>query len=342
MKRTLLLLFALLLLSGCANAGPAPASEAPKSAAPVAETVIELVTPAPTETPTPTDTPTPAPTEEPTPEPTATPDPFVALALPDGMRLPNGFSACEAQGVVRRESDGASFAYGSMGGTEPCFFPCDEQGAVAPGARPTDVICMLPLYTPTEPPKKDGQKMLVVYLGSQSVVAYESKDGDWIQLRVMICSTGRKGHETPTGSYKISDRYAYHRLGTADTRCYGFWACRFRHHYLFHSVPINVKATKAEQGHSMCDMHKFEQLGSVASDGCVRVTVGDAKWIYDLSANETVLVRIVNDDGPIPPAPPAVIWEEPYTDKNGYGWDPTDPDPDNPYHAVYGTASSES
>ena len=31
---------------------------------------------------------------------------------------------------------------------------------------------------------------------------------------------------------------------------------------------------------------------------------------------------------------PAVIWEEPYTDADGFGWDPTDPHPDNPYRAL--------
>jgi lipoprotein-anchoring transpeptidase ErfK/SrfK len=339
MKRILLLLL-VLLLAACTGGESVSTREPEKTPAaptPGEEIVIEVVTAAPTPvlTPAPTEAPTP------TPEPTPAPEPFAALALPDGTRLHNGFTALGVPGAVKRESDGACFAYGSIGGTEPCFYPCDEQGSVAPGASPTDVICVLPDWTPAETPQKEGQKLLVVYLGSQSVVAFEAKDGDWIRLRVMICSTGRKGHETPTGSFTITDRYEYHRLGTADTRCYGFWACRFKHHYLFHSVPISDKATKAEQGHSKCDMHKFEMLGTVASDGCVRVTVGDAKWIYEFSANGTVLVRIVKDAGPDAPKPPAVIWEEPYTDRHGYGWDPTDPDPENPYHAVYGTASPE-
>ena len=32
----------------------------------------------------------------------------------------------------------------------------------------------------------------------------------------------------------------------------------------------------------------------------------------------------------------ALIAGAPYETEPGYGWDPTDPDPDNPYHAVYG------
>ena len=267
------------------------------------------------------------------PAPTATPAPFTASMLPDTVRVRNGFTGSSFTGIVRRNSDGAYFAYGSAGGTEPCFYPCDENGFVAQDAVPVDLsVCVVPAYTPTEPPKKDGDKLLVVYIGSQSVVGYEGKDGDWEELRVMICSSGRKNHDTPTGTYKITDRYTYKKLGTTEeSHCYGFYASRFKTHHLLHSVPINVKAAKADQGHYMCDMHKYEKLGTVASDGCVRLTVADAKWIYDFSETGKVTVRVIKDKGPTPEKPPAVIWEEPYTDKNGYGWDPTDPDPRNPY-----------
>lgn len=353
-----LLLAILFLLPACASKttdGPIVVSEPTASAA--SETVIvipqedaiALVTPTPVSvplvTPDPTQasasaeiqTPDPTPTPEPTatPEPTPEPPPFVPLALPDGVRARNGFTKSNLPGVVRRDSDGAFFAYGSVGEAEPCFFPCDKTGAVALGTDPADVLCTVPAYTPTDPPNKDGEKLLVVYLGSQCVVGYEGKDGDWAELRVMICSTGRKKHDTPAGTYKITDRYTYKVLGTEDTHCYGFWACRFKDHYLFHSVPISYDAGRdTEKAHRMCNMHKYEKLGTVASDGCVRLTVADAKWIYDFSAVGRVNVRVVKDSGPTPNRPPEIIWEEPYTDKNGFGWDPTDPDPGNPYLAL--------
>ena len=81
----------------------------------------------------------------------------------------------------------------------------------------------------------------------------------------------------------------------------------------------------------MCEMHKFEKLGTPASDGCVRLTVADAKWVYEISEHDTVTVWVTKDAGPSAVRPPEVIWEEPYTDKNGLGWDPTDPNEDNPY-----------
>lgn len=345
-----LLLTILFLLPACTSSatdGRVAVSEPTAADLPVTaiatpqEDAIALVTPSPTPTPKPSEIPTPSPTPSPTPEPTATPEPtpaptpFVPLALPEGVRARNGYTRSNLPGVVRRDSDGAFFAYGSVGEAEPCFFPCDETGAVALGAEPVDIVCIVPAYTPTEPPKKDGEKLLVVYLGSQCVVGYEGQDGDWTELRVMICSTGRRKHDTPVGSYRITDRYTYKILGTEDTHCYGFWACRFKDHYLFHSVPISFDAGRDQsKAHRMCNMHKYEKLGSVASDGCVRLTVADAKWIYDFSASDRVNVRVVKDSGPTPEKPPEIIWEEPYTDKNGFGWDPTDPHPDNPYLAL--------
>ena len=339
MRKFVSVLICILFLTGCA--APAPETVVSVRETPEAQEVFltaEPQTTAPTEAPTeaPTPEPTPEPTEEPTPEPTpeptATPVPFVALAIPQDMRVRNGFTASQTEGLVRRDADGAFFRYGSAGGTEPCFFPCDETGAVAPGEEPTDTVCIVPAYTPTDKPKKDGARQLVVYLASQSVVGYIAEDGDWVQERVMICSSGRQKHETPTGHFKIYQRYEYKVLGTGDTHCYGFYACRFKGHYLFHSVPISYDAGRIQKkGHRMCDMHKFEKLGTPASDGCVRLTVADAKWVYEISEHDTVTVWVTKDAGPSAVRPPEVIWEEPYTDKNGLGWDPTDPNEDNPY-----------
>ena len=98
---------------------------------------------------------------------------------------------------------------------------------------------------------------------------------------------------------------------------------------MFHSVPISFGADNdpALGRH----MKKYELLGSPASDGCVRLTVEDAKWIYDNSEIYNTRVLITDAEGPVPSAPPKVIYAEPYTDANGLGWDPTDPDPENPY-----------
>ena len=149
----------------------------------------------------------------------------------------------------------------------------------------------------------------------------------------MICSTGRTKNMTPRGTFRIYETYEFKRLGSKGNYCCGLYACRFKGAYLFHSVPISYDAINdKELGHRMMYMHKYEQLGQVASDGCVRLTVADAKWVWENAVKNETAVWITDKEGPMPEQPPAVIWEEPYTDKNGFGWDPTDPHPDNPYN----------
>ncbi len=331
----------LTLLLGCTGVPAQNASPAPAAAQdPTQEVVfvpVDAAEPSPVPTPvaTPEPTATPAPSEPPTPEPTATPDPFVPEAVPERYRLRKGFSAAEPDGVVQRDADGAYFAYGSTGGTEMCFYPCDETGAVAPGEAPADVVCLVPVYAPTDTPKKDGVLKLAVYIPTQSVVAFRSENGEWLEERVMICSTGRKKNMTPRGSFRIYETYEFKRLGSKGNYCCGLYACRFKGAYLFHSVPISYDALNdVELGHRMMFMHKYEDLGRGASDGCVRLTVADAKWVYDNSQGHDTLVWITDREGPTPPAAPAVRWEAPYTDENGFGWDPTDPHPDNPYRLI--------
>ena len=48
------------------------------------------------------------------------------------------------------------------------------------------------------------------------------------------------------------------------------------------------------------------------------------------------LRQVVTDAGPTPPAAPALIYAEPYMNADHtLGWDPTDPDRENPYREVY-------
>ena len=175
-----------------------------------------------------------------------------------------------------------------------------------------------------------GEMRLVVYIGSQSVCAYEEQNGNWQLVRIMACSTGREGG-TPAGSFRISDTYVYHSLYGAK----GQYCSRFRGHYLFHSVPIDENARKITQGRGRMKLEEYEKLGTAASDGCVRLCCGDAKWIFDYCGKGTAVV-VTRETGPEPPALPALIPGAPYETEPGYGWDPTDPDPENPYLEVYG------
>ena len=336
----------LLLLLGCVRpaasveAAPSPALqpgsvsvEAPGPQAPVQ--VVVTAVPTPTPTPSPTPSPTPMPT--PTPTPTPTPAPFAAAALPTDRRPARYLTASQTEGLYFWAEKGLYLAYGQVGNDAVGFYPADESGYVVPGSAPVEEARLVPLYTPADPPKKEGEKLLVLYLPNQSVVSFHGENGEWVEDRIMICSSGAGKNATPTGHYKITDRYEYKLLGSKEeeTLCYGFRACRFNNGRLFHSVPISYDAGHdRKKAHALTKMRNYEKLGRTASHGCVRLTVIDAKYIYDLSATDTVNVWVTKNQGPTPTKPPEISWSSPYTNRKGYGWDPTDPYPGNPYHTA--------
>lgn len=200
------------------------------------------------------------------------------------------------------------------------------------GASPADRICAVPAYTPTDRPKQEGYLKLVVYVPTQSVVAFRSVGGEWLVERVMRCSSGRNRSLTPYGTYAVYNKYELKRLGGKGDYHYGQYATRFYNGYLFHSAPISFDAGEdMANARRMMEMEEYEKLGTPASAGCIRLTVADAKWIHDNSVFYDTRVVISKEAGPEAPEVPAVIWEAPYTDENGLGWDPTDPDAENPY-----------
>ena len=139
-----------------------------------------------------------------------------------------------------------------------------------------------------------------------------------VPVKAMTCSVGLTG-ETPLGVTKITARYLWRPLfgGT-----YGQYTVRFNGHILFHSVPY-TQTTKDSLMEG-----QFNMLGQPASQGCVRLSAIDAKWIYDNCKNGTkVEVYDSPDPGPLgKPVTYQIGANSPYR-----GWDPTDPDPANPW-----------
>lgn len=72
-------------------------------------------------------------------------------------------------------------------------------------------------------------------------------------------------------------------------------------------------------------------FGTSASAGCIRLTVEDAKWIYDnCKSGTTVEFYSSEDPGPLGKPETMKITEyEEYRD-----WDPTDPSENNPWKFV--------
>ncbi|MBM6828776.1 L,D-transpeptidase [Anaerotignum lactatifermentans] len=160
-----------------------------------------------------------------------------------------------------------------------------------------------------------------VNLSKNVVTVYRADENGEYSLadRAFVCSVGKA---TPTGVFRTTDKYEWRALFG---NVFGQYATRITGSILFHSVPYFEMYDKGS-----LEYLEYNKLGTTASMGCVRLTVEDAKWIYDNCPSGTT-VRIVKD-GAVPITP-----EEPVTiDVNNMelrGWDPTDPDLSNPWRS---------
>ncbi len=141
-----------------------------------------------------------------------------------------------------------------------------------------------------------------------TVYAKDKGKGYTIPVKAFICSTGEA---TPTGTYYTPCKY---RWLTLMGPCWGQWCTQIYQSFLFHSVYYN-----AENNNNVLSVSAYNMLGTTCSHGCIRLTAGDAKWIYDNCSLKTAVNIFYSDDvGPFP-KPKAYKLESWHT------WDPTDP-----------------
>lgn len=148
-----------------------------------------------------------------------------------------------------------------------------------------------------------------------------NEEGKYEKLvRQMICSTGEDPDELPNGVYPLKEsRTEWCAMLTHNLRLYAKYTTQISGDYLFHSVPYFTK-----RDNSSLNEWYFSELGEARSGGCIRLTVEGAKWIYDNCPPGTP-VRILESGVYDPELIEALRPGEPVD-----GWDPTDPDPDNP------------
>ncbi len=137
----------------------------------------------------------------------------------------------------------------------------------------------------------------------------------------MVCSIGTA---TPTGGVytipgKTWDRWTWGQMEG------GVWAqyyVRIKGSILFHSVPYTSRDK------STLEYWEYDKLGTKASAGCIRLTVRDAKWIYDNCPAGTQ-VEFYYDSNPGPLGKPTA--QKISNEESVRGWDPTDPSSENPW-----------
>lgn len=136
-------------------------------------------------------------------------------------------------------------------------------------------------------------------------------------VRAMYCSTG-KGYSTIRGTYNTVSKMRWHALNHG---VWGQYCTRIHGPYLFHSVWY-YSTNKTQMSTA-----EYNKLGTQASAGCVRLAVVDAKWIYDHCGVGT---KVVIGETRKLKAPTRRLLK--VSTKSRTGWDPTDPDPANPYY----------
>ena len=168
----------------------------------------------------------------------------------------------------------------------------------------------------------DSRPYSIDVVKNQNVVVVYGKDeaGDYsMPVKIFLCSTGRW---TPSGTWSLGYKFPWRSLFGG---VYGQYAIIISGNYLFHSVPYSRMAK------DRLETEEYNKLGTTASMGCVRLAAADCKWIYDHCPSGT-RVHMYNSDDELPLPRPEL---EPIDENDPRaGWDPTDPDPENPWNAV--------
>ena len=171
--------------------------------------------------------------------------------------------------------------------------------------------------------------LLAVNRAASTVTVYTAdEEGRYTRpYSAMVCSGGS---DTPTGHFNTPVQYHWRLLAGP---CYGQYATRIWDCYLFHSVPYY------SQHKDDLEYDEFNKLGTPASLGCIRLAVADVKWIFDNCLLGTPVVIYDDAENPGPLGKPETIQID-TANVDLRGWDPTDPDPANPYGELYidGTA----
>ena len=177
--------------------------------------------------------------------------------------------------------------------------------------------------TEEKPKNTSGTRYRLEVNCEQNVVNVYERDenGEYKNcVKVMLCSVGSA---TPmSGTYSLKKYGGWEWKGLQGD-VYGQYATQITGNILFHSVPYTKRGDN-----SSLEYWEYDKLGTPASLGCIRLTVKNAKWIYDNCVAGTK-VYFYKDSNPGPLGKPSE--RKISGDSEVNGWDPTDPDSDNPW-----------
>lgn len=165
-----------------------------------------------------------------------------------------------------------------------------------------------------------GSYSIKVNKAKNAVIVYQKNDeGDDIAVKVMRCSLGP---DTPKGSFELMESYSWI---SAEEGCWNRYSSRFTEQYWFESEDYTAQYS------SYVSADSYNSIGEKTEEGgCIKLTVGDAKWIYENcpSGTKVEIVKGSKDDE-LP-----LEFDEFMEIPSYAGWDPTDPDAANPWNNI--------
>lgn len=118
--------------------------------------------------------------------------------------------------------------------------------------------------------------LIWVDLKNFKVNIFNGSKNKWKIMHSYLCTIGKNQTPTPKGTFAIGVKGLY--FGTS--RGYKCWYyTQFKGNYLFHSIIYNLDGSI-----------KDGRLGMKLSNGCIRLTKLNAKWIWDNVPKDTKVI----------------------------------------------------
>ena len=111
--------------------------------------------------------------------------------------------------------------------------------------------------------------LILVDTNQCKVAVFHGSQWNWSLQHLWDCAPGRAGTPTVKGRFSTGSKGYY--FDNNGIRC--FYYTQFRGNYLFHSVLYRQLPTPSQVADG--------RVGIPLSHGCVRLQLGNAKWIYD-------------------------------------------------------------
>lgn len=143
-----------------------------------------------------------------------------------------------------------------------------------------------------------------------------------VAVRSMVCSVGKDGL-TPELTYVVGEKSEWNQTGSK----YYKYHCALTNDTEGEVISLSSMPYSGQSSSKLVNSD-YNKLGSAVTQGDIRFSVDDAKWIYD-NCDEGTIVKVSSDTRDVLDKPTPIRVSE---DSKYVGWDPTDPSSANPFN----------